>query len=311
MKRHSRWLLAGSILGLALVGSSARAPHAAACSQALMLFAGEPVDGATDVPTDVIPWGQSTGVDLSTVTLTVAGGADPDLTATVGPLFDSLSGSAIPFADTYFAVHLSAELRPNTAYQIDWASDHEQGTLMTFTTGAGPLGEAVPPPPTLTAQMFRTSGPETSSCGPADTVCIGGGTAGLQAIFRDQITEGVLSVGMAPDGSFASTFSRLLTENDWCAEVRARDLAGHYSDAVTVCSTDEDVFATNGASDQVSVSCDHGRLVDAEGFLDERAPQPFDPDSGGGCSVSPSRRGPMWAGLFGLAVALSLVRRRR
>jgi len=226
-----------------------------------------------------------------------------------------------------FDIEPSAELAPYQTYLLTVPGARE-GVInsITFTTGGGP--GAVPD--TLAAPHWNPVlvSREFGSCGMLYSVCTGA-RAAPDAMLEGRI--GRESLGVQPDGaSMMRTFGGDVLDGE-CVTIRARDIRGHRSDPVTICSDTLQRYDAGVGPDgePTSLDCDAviSRFAGAEQHHDDGvSPPPVELGStpaptevvgaertggGGGCAFSTGAPGAAasWLALAGALAALA--RRRR
>lgn len=315
--RHAR-SAAVALASVTIMAHAVAPPSSRACTYAVELRLGEPVDGATGVPTNVVPWlhGYIGGSAVIVGDPTPSDGGAPDPQITIR-LFDADENEvAISLVElrrgddaTHFVeVHPLSELAPNTTYTIE-VTDFGGPEAFVFTTGEGPLELAPPALGELDMQIAENA--HDSSCGDNTFACV---AFSAEATVRATVTQ-----AGAPASehlwSWPSAFRYWQTpsasEAPFCIELRARNLAGQLGPASTVCSADARVFAVATTS---PITCDGSRPVIEGGHPDTSdagtpdAATTASPGGSGGCAVSSGDTSEWLPWLAFLALA---VRRRR
>jgi len=293
------------------------APPANACTLGHEVRGGQPAAGATEVPTDVVPW----------IWGDFGGGAQPRLVnasgAEVAVDLRQLAGDG-----HNWAVELAplAPLAPNTRYALEHTRriGTPQTTRIEFTTGAGPLGGAAPASPEVRGALAIRS--ESTSCSDDVIACVGttgdGATGdGALEIGRTDASGTFVGSVMFSDADLANNpgyIQRNSAALPFCLQVRRRDLAGRRSAPVEVCTGSMPRTTTGAwhivrcAGGTVNIPSPMAR-GDAGAGDTSTAP----PEGGANCSVgaAPSRavgiRPAQLALVAGLALLARRARRRR
>jgi hypothetical protein len=240
-------------------------------------WVGYPEDGATDVPTDVIPFYdvEQTGLYVYDAS-TGYGSLAVELVATSGEIIALTS--VLPRVGELFP---RAELEPRTRYVLrPVGSEIGDGSLqLSFTTGDGPLMEA-PRAPDIGVQHYTLESPAPTSCSPAPY--------GTCVFFSPEPAMPGSRVESTPFDSVGGFDSfPYLIERPWffnlsgieqghpfdCIEARTRASNGTYSDVAVVCRDDGPRYDLYG-SEQIGCTAagltQEGQLVSTLG--DESSP---------------------------------------
>lgn len=216
--------------GLAALGLTTFSFRTEACSCGVRPYLGEtvPVDGTTDVPTNVVPWLDFSGTPRL---------LDPE-------------GKEVPLAEVkaswglicteYGQVIPASELAPHTTYTLqviegEWTSEPETAAeypQVTFTTGAGPLDEALSPP-SLNVEFINAEEFIDSCLSNSYRGCVHGTYEGLV-----EVTE--LGYDGQPQTyvtlmSGTSTVHVKSSDPSGCIELRAVNAAGQRSEPREFC----------------------------------------------------------------------------
>jgi MYXO-CTERM domain-containing protein len=257
---------------------------------------GLPANGDIEVPTDVVPFYDSTlahfdasALGVGSFLLTSSGGDQVAVAAAVT--------SALELTP-------QTQLLPNTEYTLrgSWTTSSAENVVVElgFTTGAGPLS-SLPPAPTAFLQSYEIEGDGFSSCGPpAAATCVAlPADAVVEWKHVDASGQGTYleGAGYLSRGPFFTNFSGSIT----CIQLRTRALNATYSDPVTLCGAGAPLVRLAGAQ-QVGCTPD-GLTHDG----------PLAHDAGGGCGVTagatPARSSPVW--VLSVLAAISAMRRVR
>jgi MYXO-CTERM domain-containing protein len=284
-------------------------PSASACSMPWPPPAldGYPADGATGVPTDVVPVYES--IQLG----------DPALGGPIPFVLRDAQGTQIPLVMSapytwYVALTPRTELEPNTTYTLE-ASVTSRGTptsivvvTASFTTGDGPASS---PEPTNGALLEHfTAHGAVSSCDatPQGTCVALPPEAFVTASFVDEFGQ-----EHPPDLYRGPTFTNLSGVNQGtnfrCVRLRSRAPNGAESAPVELCGDGAPFYDYDGSSN--AVACTPAGLTFG-GKTPEDASGVSRHGAGDSCSVQrgPARPSPAWLTLLGLA-GLAMKRRRR
>lgn len=266
-----------SLVALAAVACVLAVPawvqRARACGFVPTLRMGYPAAGATDVPTNVVPWvWGDVGTERVRITLTDSMGAE------VPAIVVRLEGYVL---GDYFEIRPRAELAPNSFYDvlIDGVETENGDGYFRFTTGPGP---ATGTPPALGALSMQVVDNSTmSSCGDDTFACVASTYAGVVQVTVTRDSGAVEARLLAPvNGAVRYARTAAAADDPFCVELRARDVAGRLGEPATICSEDVPSFEVSTTS---AVTCAGERLVAEGRYLD----QPRRPHGdGGGCSTA-------------------------
>jgi len=297
----------GAIACSALIFLPSRVAEACTVLRPPPALKGIPADGETGVPTNVRPIYDLFAADL----------ADPSKDAH----FELVSASGVAIAVAARATHYwhfelfpAAELEPQTTYTLhaSWIVGLNTVTFtQSFTTGAGPV-VAAPPPPVASLRHYRLHEPAQSTCeSPSLTgtcVSVPAGTL-VQANDIDEFGQergvtdenGILTGGYLHDGAFFTNNLSGIDQgtNDRCVRLRSRGVDGSLSEPVVLCREDGPLYEIAG---RPTLGCTTEGLT-RDGTLVLAS----DPISTGGCTVA--GEGAPSAGWFLLAVVAAACRR--
>jgi len=294
---------------MALLGAAAIATwvHPSdACSQVWppLTFDGYPADGATGVPTDVIPLFDSMLLGFP---------------ATNGPhrfRLRSAGGEEIPLTLSdayhwYLALTPQAELAPNSEYTLEATvaapSGVETALKLVFTTGDGP-SEAPSAVAGAYLEHYRVTKSESTCSKSTHGTCVvvppGSFVTAADVDEFGQEHDPYLYSGP----TFTDLSGIEQGTNFRCVRLRTRAPNGAESDPVELCGADALLYEYQGTSD--SVTCTAEGLT-FDGRPAKSVSEPVR-DSSSGCAFSgaPARGGAVWLGLVGL-VGLARFRRAR
>lgn len=260
---------------------------------------GYPAEGATEVPTDVVPIfdtiraniTQAGGVANSTFELRSAGGALVPVDAALAPY------------TWQFELTPQQSLEPNTTYTLVATLYTYPNRPVTasvgFTTGAGPAAPAARPSDVF-IQNYRYQGP-INTCGPSQTgTCV--------AIPSDRFVVIRPTSPFFPQSSYLLRSSEITTALKagmppelppaGCLEIRTRSPNGSLSEAVLRCAEWAPLLEL---PDSNAIGCtSQGLTKNGEVVSPNR-----------GCSMSPTASGGGMAGLAGLLLSFAALRLKR
>ena len=301
-----RWLVGTLWIGL-VAGGWAWASPAGACGWVPSLELAEPADGATDVPTNVVPWlWGKLGSEPFTITL-----RDSEGTAAPADV-EPLRGYVI---SDFVEVRPREPLRVGTQYELELVV-RETVSVYAFTTGDGALdGE----PGALGALAMQVAdNAYMSSCGDNTFTCVA--RPADVTLHATVVSAGETEAELLWQWPGAVRYARTAPSLDrpFCIELRARNLAGALGPPSEVCSDGSPRYDVATTS---PITCEGSRVATEDGFADGLPPPdpavgdagpggPAGRDAGGGggggCAASPGR-GDGW---LALAVLLGLALRR-
>ena len=254
---------------------------------------GSPSDGDTNVPTDVVPFYDSS---LAQLPLTATTGAS-SFTVGGNPQFKLVSagGDEIPLtasATHYWAVELTPQgpLQPNTSYTLNGAWTINSSTpatgALTFTTGAGPV-LARPPAPKASLERYHwNAGPTFTDCDPSpDGACV--------ALPENAVIEVTYIDSFGQDNppsylyrhSYLDTGLNPSNTNFSCLRLRERAPNGTFGDPTVLCAADAPLVSFGGSA---PFECTSEGLT-RDGQPIPELPTPAGASSGGGahaCSLA-------------------------
>lgn len=275
---------------------------AVACGGTPRVTPGEPAAGATDVPTNVVPWLWVNVADPAaegvTLTLTDSTGmaVEADVTWLEGYV---LAG--------YVVITPREELEPGAFYDIliTGAETTTGESYYRFTTGSGP--DEGSPPSVGELEMQLATNAASSSCGDNTFACVGVAHAGVVQLTVTR-EDGEVEAQMIVPVDGAVRYARTLSASaiPFCLELSARDVAGRLGPPSTICSSDAPTFDIDTTS---PVTCSEHRVVYDEMFADAMDTEmPASGDDGGGCSAAGA---PASSGALAMLLLLALTRRGR
>jgi hypothetical protein len=231
--------LAGAVLAFGMLES--RTTSACSTRAPVPALRGYPSEGATEVPTDVVPFFASE----SSLRLT---DAEFTLTAADGEVTQArVARAQVSIVELTF----EKALQPNTAYTLAAKLNGPMGPYfveslsLSFTTGAGPLTE-VPPPPLAFLQKYRFTH-AVSSCEPgAESTCV--------AITSGLPVEATPTTEAGEDGqdTYLQSASWFGGMDLGCTRLRTRAPNGTYSAPVVLCLGDDVPLFTISGSERLT-----------------------------------------------------------
>ena len=296
------------VLGAALGAASIFIPQiaeACSCGGGPWIGASRPADGATDVPTNVIPWVERVGT--------------PRLFDSSGNAIavDEIRSGSSSFCSGEAELQPEAPLEPNTTYTLEIHESESFGGAsgadipkMTFTTGDGPVTEAPPAPPAIDVAQIKWTGFSDSCSNATYSSCIQGTYEGLLEVTQTIKNAAPQTAVQLFDQRSQVTGGATLESG--CLEFKAVSQTGLRSEPIEFCfepasmhPIDTDEFEWNlceGLDINDLPDASESDTSDADGGASE----------GSGCSVTPSAP---WSGGGGalLSVLLgpaALMRRR-
>jgi len=289
------------ILSLAATTWALAPAVAAACGDVVRVTAGQPAAGATDVPTNVVPWLWVDTADPAAEGVTV------ELTDSTGmPVAADVTWLEGYVLSGYVVITPHEELEPDSFYDIliGGAQTTTGEPYYRFTTASGP--DTGSPPPVGDLRMQLATNAASSSCGDNTFACVGVDHAGVVqvTVTRD---DGELEGEMIVPVDGAVRYARTLSASaiPFCLEIRARDLTGRLGEPSTICSSDAPSFDIDTTS---PVTCSEHRVVYEEMFADQMDAEAPPSGDGGGCSATGA---PAGTGALAWVLLLALTRRGR
>ncbi|HYQ02362.1 MAG TPA: Ig-like domain-containing protein [Polyangiaceae bacterium] len=272
-------------------------PSASACSTIAPPPAlnGYPSDGATDVPTDVVPFYKSiysTSLNDATFSLTSATGEAMVARATTAQL------------DTY-ELRFEQELQPNTTYTLvtdvpDPVAEAQVRSLsLTFTTGGGPVSTA-PAKPEGSLQHYQFASQPRSSCSPSGQgTCVAVSGLPVESSEIDEFGQDN-SVSLYTEPWFTNLSGINQGTNFRCVKLRTRAPNATYSEPLVLCGEGAPLITIRGSE---NIACT------SQGITQDGLPI-MNVGAGGGCSLAlHDKRSAHEA--FGALLALAMLARFR
>jgi hypothetical protein len=258
---------------------------------------GSPSDGDVEVPTDVLPFYDSTAAEIQDLTQ-----VEFSLTSSTG---DSIGIKANATYQGTFELTPDHPLEPSTKYTL-LATLAGATPSVAFTTGSGPVSSA-PLPPSARLQHYQFGQPLQNDCSPwaaGTCVAVANGLP-VEAVDIDQLGQ---------DAPFRYLYTTSWFENlsgidqgtpDVCVRLRSRAANGTFSTPVVLCGAGAPLSTIRG-SEQIActpngITQDGALVVDPSGTTSTSSASlaPNAAESGGaigdhaagGCSVA-APRGP-------------------
>ena len=264
-----------------------------ACGYVVGLYIAEPTDGATGVPTNVVPWlyGQLGGTmpqsgipGSSEVTGEVWIALLDDTGATVDVDLVTLLNDWRPRHDSV-EVRPRAALAPMTRYTL--RVQGSDGVVMhTFTAGEGPLGAEPDGLGELAMQVADNA--YMSSCGDNAFACVEyARETTVHATVRHAGAITTEHLWLWPR-SFRYYQEESSSDAPFCIELRARNLGGQLGPPSEICSDGAPTFAIATTS---PVQCDGARITVSGAHVDDGSGAPDPVDAGIGMEPAPAAGG--------------------
>ena len=218
--------VAAAVLGLGVF--DARTAFACSGFAPAPALRGYPGEGAEGVPTDVVPFFSTEGVELRGATFTLTSAAGDEIAARV-------ASAQLAIVDVTF----EDALQPDTTYTLVAKLSRPAGpyfveTLsLSFTTGAGAVSDA-PAPPQASLQSYRFGQRLASNCSPeAEGTCVALTSAlPVEATETDAAGHGAGLVRLHGE----PWFGYLTAGTSGCLKLRTRAPNASYSSPVVLCA---------------------------------------------------------------------------
>jgi hypothetical protein len=203
--------------------------NACSCAPSIDIWQSVPEDGAENVPTDVVPW--------------IASGGELLLLDAEGQVVPTTLRYSYPLVgcDRHQELVPAGPLEPNTQYTISSGAGDagvgapDAGTrTMSFTTGGGPLGGEPPAGPALQAAFFDANEYMNTCIGDRYQGCLKTDYDGLLDV-RVLIDGEETTHTLAPVRQARNFLLGYEAGSEACVQVRARDVAGRFSETQQVC----------------------------------------------------------------------------
>ena len=282
----------------AVTSAALSAAPARACTYGAAVYLAQPENGATGVPTNVVPWLFGTPFGLP-VAITLRDGSGAQVPVDVLRMTGHLHKE-------YIEVVPRSPLAPWTHYaltaEVEGHAPIEGTSTFSFTTGDGPLEEMPPALGALDMQIADNSS-AGSSCGDHVFACVSAppNTVVMATVTVDSEVEAEL-IWHWPGAPLYSR-SESAIASPFCIDLRARTVAGALGPPSRVCSDSSPIYRILTTE---PVGCDAGRVVTNDGYADEIG-RLLVHTAGGGCSATGLRLAPLWPLILAL---LGLARRR-
>lgn len=254
-------------LGLSLCATSiglfaTRHAHACSTPEPPPALVGYPEDGSVGVPTDVLPiYNPARFVNALSALPDDNSGGNAQRLASVFELVDD-EGSVTPLeiggggGVSFVELVPPADLAPRTRYTLRTTKEHsmDNGLQLSFTTADGPL--ATPPePPSANLEHYSLISDEPTSCSPwpaATCISISDSKPGVYVEEVELDAEGNIRSPYVYlfNGSMFTDIAGIDQGTSFdCVELRTRAPNGVFSDSVTLCRQDGELFDLRGSED--------------------------------------------------------------
>lgn len=289
--RGARVALLCTALTLALGSLAPRAASACSTVGPPIALSGYPNDGDVEVPTDVVPFYDSSpfyswGVSITQLMLTSSAGDSTSVVASEGHLNTeelTLGKTLQPDTEYTLVVNLSQSSNANVPKSL----------TLTFTTGAGPES-AAPPAPEAFLQHYQLAQPPLSSCSPwAHGTCVALSPGFVvEQTYIDEFGQEPDPASLHGEPWFIDLAGIDQGTNYRCVKLRTRGRNAVYSSPRVLCGADAHLFSIRGSE---NIGCtaqgltQDGALVSSAAGAANGAPTASPSAASESCASAPGR----------------------